>query len=234
MASESTTYSSQSMPARNHTPSPFPRATSFFGCIFLKQGVMCICYAQMMSATLMFVLITLLVMAFIDEEQFLKAHYVTASKRLFMASMMYGAPALVLIGAFYGAEFAFAVRCLSSIAKSEPDGIRYYYLYQVWALSFSLAAFCMTTRWTLNDMGNMVFDIGLWGYFIWCIWSLHEALMIGGETALLAGFGQSSALERSSLLGSPAEGQQQRVDTARVPASSYLPGRDASHFIERL
>jgi len=182
----------------------------------------------------MFVLITLLVMAFIDEEQFLKAHYVTASKRLFMASMMYGAPALVLIGAFYGAEFAFAVRCLSSIAKSEPDGIRYYYLYQVWALSFSLAAFCMTTRWTLNDMGNMVFDIGLWGYFIWCIWSLHEALMIGGETALLAGFGQSSALERSSLLGSPAEGQQQRVDTARVPASSYLPGRDASHFIERL
>ncbi len=39
------------------------------------------------------------------------------------------------------------------------EGIRYYYLYQVWALSFSLAAFCMTTHWSLNDMGNMVFDL---------------------------------------------------------------------------
>jgi len=39
----------------------------------------------------------------------------------------------------------------------------------------------MTTHWSLNDMGNMVFDIGIWGYFIWCIWSLHEALLIGGE-----------------------------------------------------
>mmetsp|Transcript_59720 Transcript_59720/g.140669 ORF Transcript_59720/g.140669 Transcript_59720/m.140669 type:complete len:215 (-) Transcript_59720:96-740(-) len=184
----------------NHVPSTFPRATSFFGCIFLKQGVMCICYAQMLSATLMFVLITLLVMAFIDEEQFLKAHYVTASKRLFMASMMYGAPALFLIGAFYGAEFAFAVRCLQSIAKSEPEGIRYYYLYQVWALSFSLAAFCMTTRWTANDMGNMVFDIGIWGYFIWCIWSLHEALMLGGEAAFKAGFSLDEASQNSPLL----------------------------------
>jgi len=44
---------------------------------------------------------------------------------------------------------------------------RYYYLYQIWALSFSLAAFCMTTRWSANDVLNMVFDIGLWGYFIW-------------------------------------------------------------------
>ena len=86
------------------------------------QGVMCICYAQMLSALLMFVLITLLVMvtlftdtafspmpcpspcpilvvapfplktacaqAFIDEEEFLRTHYYTASKRLFMASMM--------------------------------------------------------------------------------------------------------------------------------------------------
>jgi hypothetical protein len=85
---------------------------------------MCICYAQMMSAMLMFVLIALLVCAFIDEaeilksqcprlvlqdrkagalnfqnfwqEQFLKTHYYTASKRLFMASMMYGAPAIGL------------------------------------------------------------------------------------------------------------------------------------------
>jgi hypothetical protein len=54
----------------------------------LWQGVMCICYAQMLSAIMMFMLITLLVAAFIDEEEFLKAHYVTASKRLFMASMM--------------------------------------------------------------------------------------------------------------------------------------------------
>ena len=44
---------------------------------------------------------------------------------------------------------------------------RYYYLYQIWALSFSLAAFCMTTRWSANDVLNMLFDIGLWGYFIW-------------------------------------------------------------------
>ncbi len=58
---------------------------------------MCICYAQMMSAMLMFVLIALLVCAFIDEEQFLKTHYYTASKRLFMASMMYGAPAIGLL-----------------------------------------------------------------------------------------------------------------------------------------
>jgi hypothetical protein len=42
----------------------------------------------------MFVLLALLVLAFIDEEQFLKTHYYTASKRLFMASMMYGAPAI--------------------------------------------------------------------------------------------------------------------------------------------
>ena len=51
---------------------------------------------------------------------------------------------------------------------------RHYYLYQIWALSFSLAAFCMTTRWDANDILNMLFDIGLWGYFIWCFWSLHE------------------------------------------------------------
>jgi hypothetical protein len=49
---------------------------------------MCICYAQMMSAVMMFMLICLLVSAFIDEEQFLKTHYYTASKRLFTASMM--------------------------------------------------------------------------------------------------------------------------------------------------
>jgi len=190
---------------------------------------MCICYAQMMSAMLMFVLIALLVMAFIDEEQFLKAHYYTASKRLFMASMMYGAPALILIGAFYGAEFFFALKCLTSIHKSEPDGIRYYYLYQIWALSFSLAAFCMTTRWSFGDCMNMIFDVGLWGYFIWCIWSLHEALMIGGETAVLAGFGQAASLERSGLLN-----QEHTVDTSNVPSTNYLPGRDASHFIEKL
>ena len=65
--------------------------------MLLWQGVMCICYAQMMSAMLMFVLIALLVCAFIDEEQFLKTHYYTASKRLFMASMMYGAPAIGLL-----------------------------------------------------------------------------------------------------------------------------------------
>ena len=66
----------------------YPRANNFFGCIFLKQGVQCICYAQMLSAMMMFILIGLLVMAFIDEEEFLKAHYYTASKRLFMASML--------------------------------------------------------------------------------------------------------------------------------------------------
>jgi len=204
-----------------------PRATSFFGCIFLKQGVMCICYAQMMSAMLMFVLIALLVCAFIDEEQFLKTHYYTASKRLFMASMMYGAPAIVLIGAFYGAEFVFAVKCLAAIHKADPDGIRYYYLYQIWALSFSLAAFCMTTRWDVNDILNMLFDIGLWGYFIWCIWSLHEALVIGGNTAVMAGFGTNTSLERSGLLA-------QQSDTANVASANYLPGRDASLFIDRL
>ena len=31
----------------------------------------------------------------------------------------------VLIGAFYGAEFVFAVKCLGSIHKADPDGIRY-------------------------------------------------------------------------------------------------------------
>ena len=98
-----------------------PRRVPF---LLLTQGVMCICYAQMMSAMLMFVLIALLVCAFIDEEQFLKTHYYTASKRLFMASMMYGAPAIVLIGAFYGAEFVFALKCLASIHKADPDGIR--------------------------------------------------------------------------------------------------------------
>jgi hypothetical protein len=30
----------------------------------------------------------------------------------------------VLIGAFYGAEFVFAVKCLASIHKADPDGIR--------------------------------------------------------------------------------------------------------------
>lgn len=231
--------SSQSIPTTGvrHQASGFPRAKSFFGCIFLKQGVMCICYAQMLSAMLMFVLIALLVMAFIDEEEFLKAHYYTASKRLFMASMMYGAPALILIGAFYGAELVFAVKCLSSIYKAEPEGIRYYFLYQIWALSFSLAAFCMTTHWSSNDIMNMIFDVGLWSYFIWCIWSLHESLLIGGEEAILAGFGQNMSFERSSLLGGPVEdllGPQQRVETSHVPSSNYLPGRDASHFIEKL
>ena len=35
----------------------------------------------------------------------------------------------------------------------------------------------MTTRWDVNDILNMLFDIGLWGYFIWCIWSLHEVCL---------------------------------------------------------
>eukprot|EP00293_Proteomonas_sulcata_P017715 CAMPEP_0184297736 /NCGR_PEP_ID=MMETSP1049-20130417/8619_1 /TAXON_ID=77928 /ORGANISM="Proteomonas sulcata, Strain CCMP704" /LENGTH=86 /DNA_ID=CAMNT_0026607597 /DNA_START=92 /DNA_END=352 /DNA_ORIENTATION=+ len=85
---------------------------------------------------------------------------------------------------------------------------------------------------------NMIFDVGLWGYFIWCIWSLHEALLIGGEEAVLAGFGQNSSFERSSLLGGPVEDllgpQGSRVETSNVPSSNYLPGRDASHFIEKL
>lgn len=187
-----------------------------------------LCFSCSLAAMLMFLLIALLVCAFIDEEQFLRAHYYTASKRLFMASMMYGAPAIVLIGLFYGAEFVFAVKCLASIHKADPDGIRYYYLYQIWALSFSLAAFCLTTRWSANDCLNMIFDIGLWGYFIWCIWSLHEALLIGGSVAAMAGFGATTALERSGLLA------QSEADTANVPASSHLPGRDATVFIDRL
>eukprot|EP00291_Cryptomonas_curvata_P022398 CAMPEP_0172170952 /NCGR_PEP_ID=MMETSP1050-20130122/11616_1 /TAXON_ID=233186 /ORGANISM="Cryptomonas curvata, Strain CCAP979/52" /LENGTH=178 /DNA_ID=CAMNT_0012842317 /DNA_START=85 /DNA_END=621 /DNA_ORIENTATION=- len=178
---------------------------------------------------MMFILIGLLLMAFIDEEDFLEAHYYSASKRLFMASMLYGAPALLLIGCFYAAEFGFAVKCLISIEKSDPDGIRYYYLYQVWALSFSLAAFLMTTHWSLNDIFNMIFDVGLWTYFIWCIWSLHEALIIGGSAALLAGFSNARASEHSGLLSSTP------VDGSGVPpASSVLPGRDASRFIDRL
>ncbi len=32
----------------------------------------------------------------------------------------YGAPALLLIGCFYAAEFGFAVKCLMSIEKSDP------------------------------------------------------------------------------------------------------------------
>ena len=42
----------------------------------------------MLSAIMMFILIGLLLMAFIDEEDFLEAHYYSASKRLFMASML--------------------------------------------------------------------------------------------------------------------------------------------------
>ena len=70
------------------TPSTNPCHGPFASHILHSQGVMCICYAQMMSAVMMFMLICLLVSAFIDEEQFLKTHYYTASKRLFTASMM--------------------------------------------------------------------------------------------------------------------------------------------------
>lgn len=63
--------------------------------------------------------------------------------------------------------------------------------------------------------------------------------MIGGDAARLAGFGVTSPGEYSSLLnqhqggngGGTVNGER---EMHVPPPSNFLPGRQASHFIERL
>ena len=65
---------------------------------------------------------------------------------------------------------------------------RYYYMFKLVSLGFSLFVFILTTTWTTPEILNLLISVLFSLYCIWCIWSLHEALMLGGEAAAKAGF----------------------------------------------
>ncbi len=61
-------------------------------------------------------------------------------------------------------------------------------MFKVVSLIFSLLVFLLTTTWTTPEIFNLLISVLFSMYCIWCIWSLHEALMLGGDAAAKAGF----------------------------------------------
>uniref|UniRef100_A0A7S0MP06 Uncharacterized protein n=2 Tax=Cryptomonas curvata TaxID=233186 RepID=A0A7S0MP06_9CRYP len=112
------------------------------------------------------------------------------------------------------AEFGFALYAFTDIRKAEPLGIRYYYMFKLVSLGFSLFVFILTTTWTTPEIFNLLISVLFSLYCIWCIWSLHEALMLGGEAAAKAGFTVEEAGENSPLFNS--ESKQEKTESHYV------------------
>jgi hypothetical protein len=61
-------------------------------------------------------------------------------------------------------------------------------MFKIVSLGLSLLVFMLTSDWTSPEILNLFISTALSLYCIWLIWSLHEALMLGGEAAAKAGF----------------------------------------------
>ena len=72
-------------------------------------------------------------------------------------------------------------------------------MFKVVSLGLSLLVFMLTSDWTSPEILNLFLSTTISLYCIWCIWSLHEALMLGGEAAAKAGFTPEEASQGSPL-----------------------------------
>jgi hypothetical protein len=51
---------------------------------------------------------------------------------------------------------------------------RYYYMFKLVSLAFSLLMFFLTSYWTSLEILNLFISVTVSLYCIWCIWSLRE------------------------------------------------------------
>jgi hypothetical protein len=109
----------------------------------------------------------------------------------------------------------------SDIRKAEPQGIRYYYMFKIVSLALSLLVFMLTSDWTSPEILNLFLSTTISLYCIWCIWSLHEALMLGGEAAAKAGFTPEEA-SQSSPLWAESKKNESDMPAGPPPASTYV------------
>jgi len=167
---------------------PIPRLDTCCGCIQLKLGVLILCVLQMIASAFMILLIGSYIL-------FGSA----PGDTLPMMGGAYTLLALVVVLLLTAAEFSFALYAFSDIRKAEPQGIRYYYMFKIVSLILSLLIYCLTSDWTSSEILNLFLSTTISLYCIWCIWSLHEALMLGGEAAAKAGFTPEDASQLSPL-----------------------------------
>ena len=167
---------------------PIPRLDACCGCIQLKMGVLVLCILQMIASVFMMLLIG--------------SYILFGSAPGDTLPLMGGAYtmfALIVVLLLTAAEFGFALYAFSDIRKAEAQGIRYYYMFKVVSLGLSLLVFMLTSDWTSPEILNLFLSTTISLYCIWCIWSLHEALMLGGEAAAKAGFTPEEASQGSPL-----------------------------------
>jgi hypothetical protein len=65
---------------------------------------------------------------------------------------------------------------------------RFYYIFKIVSLVVAILSFIVASTKNSDEIGSLVFSTLISIYVIWCIGSLHEALMTGGKTAEDAGF----------------------------------------------
>jgi len=167
---------------------PIPRLDSCCGCFQLKCGVLTLCVLQMIASVFMIMLIG--------------SYLLFGSAPGDTLPLMGGAYtlfALLVVLLLTMAEFGFAFYAFSDIRKAEPQGIRYYYMFKIVSLGLSLLVFMLTSDWTSPEILNLFISTALSLYCIWLIWSLHEALMLGGEAAAKAGFTPDDVAQSSVL-----------------------------------
>ncbi|EKX43716.1 hypothetical protein GUITHDRAFT_153152 [Guillardia theta CCMP2712] len=178
---------------------PIPRLDACCGCIQLKLGVLILCVLQMIASGFMMLLIG----------SYLLFGYAPGDN-LPMLGGAFTLFALIVVMLLTAAEFGFALYAFSDIRKAEPQGIRFYYIVKIVSFFLSLFVFCLTSDWTSPEILNLFISSSISLYCIWCIWSLHEALMLGGEAAAKAGFTLEEASATSPLLKKVAEEKESK------------------------
>lgn len=170
-------------------------------CIYVHMLIKFLIYVQMIASGFLIFVIGI----------YLISGVLLADENLLMLGGAFTMFSLFIVLLLACAEFGFALYAFSDIRKAEPLGIRYiifsfslvegqvlrlvdlilvryYYMFKLVSLGFSLFVFILTTTWTTPEILNLLISVLFSLYCIWCIWSLHEALMLGGEAAAKAGF----------------------------------------------
>ena len=73
---------------------------------------------------------------------------------------------------------------------------RVYYIFKIISLAVSILVFIFISH-NFSDVGSLIFSSLISAYVIWCIWSLHEALMLGGKAAEDVGFSKDQVTSPS-------------------------------------
>ena len=73
---------------------------------------------------------------------------------------------------------------------------RVYYIFKIISLVVSILVFIFISH-GFSDIGSLIFSSLISAYVIWCIWSLHEALMLGGKAAEDVGFSKDQVTSPS-------------------------------------